>query len=140
MIGRAVLAAACWLVASNAVASCDRPAPVRFAHGAASAEIAGGVPRGMRDCFTIEAQAGQRLSIAQPGHRDTNIVIQLYRPPWRVRDGEDGLDVTGRALPGAEDGADATHWSGELPATGAYLLVIGTSWGGGEYRLRIAIR
>ncbi len=140
MIGRTVLAAVCWLVANNAMASCSKPAPIRFARGAAFAEIAGGVPRGMRDCFTIDARAGQNLSVAQPGRGDTNIVIQLYRPPWRVRDGEDGLDVTGRALPGAADGADATHWSGRLPATGRYLLVIGTSWGGGEYRLRIAIR
>ncbi|HEY6431836.1 MAG TPA: hypothetical protein VIZ17_07605 [Acetobacteraceae bacterium] len=98
------------------------------------------MPRGTRDCFTIEARAGQNLSIAHPGRGDTNIVIQLYRPPWRVRDGDDGLDVAGRALPGAGEGADATHWSGRLPASGAYLLVIGTSWGGGEYRLRIAIR
>jgi hypothetical protein len=77
--------------------------------------------------------------VTQPGRTETNIVIQLYRPPWQTRSTEDGLQITGRALTGAEDGADATHWSGELPARGVYLLVIGTSWGGGAYHLRIAI-
>ncbi len=66
--------------------------------------------------------------------------MQLYRPPWHTRTAEDGLRVTGRALPGAEPGSDATRWSGAVPADGTYLLVIGTSWGGGDYRLRIVIR
>ena len=98
------------------------------------------MPRGERDCFTVAARAGQRLSISQPGRTETNIVLQLYRPPWQVHRAEDSIEIAGRALPGAAEGADATHWSGILPRSGAYLLVVGTSWGGGEYRLRLVLR
>jgi hypothetical protein len=31
-------------------------------------------------------------------------------------------------------------WSGVLPRSSAYLLVVGTGWGGGEYRLRLVLR
>jgi hypothetical protein len=108
--------------------------------GASSAEISGGVPRGERDCFTLAVRVGQRLSISQPGRPETNIVLQLYQPPWHVRRADDSIEIAGRALPGAAEGADTTHWSGVLPRSGAYLLVVGTSWGGGEYRLRLVIR
>lgn len=114
--------------------------PTERNSAALSAVISGGLPRGERDCFTIAARAGQRLSISQPGRTDTNIVLQLYQPRWRVHRAEDSIEIAGRALPGAADGADTTHWAGVLPRSGAYLLVVGTSWGGGEYRLRLVIR
>jgi hypothetical protein len=50
------------------------------------------------------------------------------------------MAVGGTALPGTAEGEDARHFSGALPATGAYLLVVGTSRGSGEYRLRVEIR
>jgi hypothetical protein len=34
----------------------------------------------------------------------------------------------------------ATERTGVLPATGAYLLILGTSRGGGEYHVRVEIR
>jgi len=43
-------------------------------------------------------------------------------------------------LKGAEEGRDAGEWSGRLPTTGPYLLVLGTSRGGGEYRVRVEVR
>lgn len=98
------------------------------------------MPRGDRDCFTIAARAGQRLSISQPSRAETNIVVQLYQPPWHIRRAEDSIEFAGRALPGAAEGADATRWSGVLPRGGSYLLVVGASWGGGEYRLRLVLR
>jgi hypothetical protein len=98
------------------------------------------VPRGDRDCFTIAAQRGQRLSISQPGRARTNIVFQLYEPPWHIRREKDGIAVAGRALPGTAEGVDATHWSGVLPHGGQYLLMVGTTWGGGDYRLHLVLR
>ncbi len=132
---------ACVVFASGArAASCRAPSPVHFAPGATSAELTGGVPRGERDCYTLAALGGQRLAVTQPGRDETNIVLQLYRPPWRIATSAGATTVTGRALPGAGERADARGWSGVLPVSGTYLLVLGTSWGSGEYRVRIAIR
>jgi hypothetical protein len=140
-IGCAVAAALMSLTCSVAAeASCSPPRPVRFAPGSVSAELSGGVPRGERDCFSISAGQGQHLAVSQVNPVDDNIVIQLYRPPWKISTGEDGLSVAGGALPGAGDGDDAAKWSGALPVRGTYLLVVGTSRGSGEYHLRVEIR
>jgi hypothetical protein len=129
-----------FLFCNYALASCDPPRPIRFALGALSTELSGGVVRGDRDCFSIGARDGQHLAIAQVNPVDRNIVVQLYRPAWKISKGADGLTVAGSALPGAGDGDDAPGWSGNLPAGGSYLLVVGTSRGSGEYHLRIEIR
>ena len=113
---------------------------MRFPAGATAAELTGGIPRGDRDCYTIGARAGQTLSLTQPHPVDDNIVFQLYQPPWQVEQDADGPNVTGKALPGAGEGQDAREWSGRLPVNGTYLLVLGTTRGGGEYRVRLQIR
>jgi hypothetical protein len=118
-------------------APCDNPMPVRFAHGAAAADITGGTARGELACFTVRARKGQHISLTQP--KGDNIVLQLYAPPWTITRGTDGIRINGYALPGAREGEDSRAWAGRLPATGSYLLVLGTTWGGGEYRLHIAI-
>jgi hypothetical protein len=126
-----------WSSVSAAGAPCDNPMPVRFAHGTAEAEISGGIVRGELACFTIEARKGQHMSLTQPQH--DNVVLQLYPPPWTITRGADGIRVNGHAMPGALEGEDVKAWAGRLPATGSYLLVLGTTWGGGKYRLRIGI-
>ena len=134
---------ACIVVASalfasqQAWAGCDRPAPVRFPAGAFATDLSGGVARGERACFTIGAGAGQTLSVTQRKSPDSNIVFQLYQPGWKITPGP---DLSGDALKGAADGDDARAWSGKLPAKGNYLLVVGTTRGGGEYNLRVEIR
>ena len=77
------------------------------------------------------------MTVTQTDRGEGNIVLQLYRPPWTIAPSPDGPVVRGTALKGAEEGRDAGEWSGRLPATGAYLLVLGTSRGGGEYRVRV---
>ena len=37
-------------------------------------------------------------------------------------------------------GAAPEAWSALLPRSGSCLLVVRTSWGGGEYRLRLVLR
>jgi hypothetical protein len=135
-----VLAVCACLAGAGEAADCRRPAVIRFAQGASSAQLDGGLPRGTRDCYRFVARVGQHLSIDQPGRTDSNVVLQLYRPPWRVIEAEDRISVAGTALPGARDGDDATGWAGRLPVSGTYLLVLGTSRGSSEYRLRIEIR
>lgn len=87
----------------------------------------------------LEARKGQSLAITQPHPVDDNIVFQLYRPPWTIHRTDDIWGFGGSALPGAGEAQDASTWTGTLPEGGRYLLVVGTSRGGGEYRLRIEI-
>ncbi len=126
--------------ASPAVAGCDQPASVHFAPGTTFAKLTGGIARGERDCFTISARTGQRMTVTQTDRGEGNIVLQLYRPPWTIMPASDGPEIHGATLEGAEEGRDAREWSGQLPATGRYLLVIGTSRGGGEYAVRLEVR
>ncbi len=129
------------LAIPTAHAACDPPASVRFASGANGANLDGGIARGETACFTLGAQAGQTVAVTQRDKGEGNIVLQLYRPGWKItQSAEDGVTVRGTALPGAEEGKDAPAWSGRLPATGTYLLVLGTTRGGGVYRMRIEIR
>lgn len=123
--------------AHPALAGCDRLAPLWFPPGSFTTDLSGGVARGERACFTIGAGTGQTLSVIQRKSPDNNIVFQIYQPGWKVTPGS---DLSGNALKGAADGDDARDWSGKLPAKGFYLLVVGTTRGGGEYNLRIEIR
>ena len=79
------------------------------------------------------------MSLSQPGQQNSNVVVQIYRPQWTIDHSPDGIIVRGQALRGAAEGDDTQAWAGILPAAGKYLLVLGTSWGGGEYRVRVAI-
>ena len=129
-----------WLCMPVAVAAACPPArPVRFATGASEITLSGGIPRGERDCYTLSARKGQMLTVEQSDTPDTNIVLQIYQPPWRIVGSPDQMAVGGTTLPGTAEGEDARRFSGTLPATGDYLLVVGTSRGSGAYRLRVEI-
>jgi hypothetical protein len=136
-IAAALLAQAFWSAAAIA-APCYAPQAIRFARGQSRAEIRGGIARGELDCLTFAALAGQRLS-ASVGSVERNVVFQIYRPGWRTTRTDSGFEVAGTALPGAGEGADASSWSGRLPRTGSYLVVVGTTRGSGEYRLHLRI-
>lgn len=117
-------------------AGCNPPAPLRFAPGTSGAEVKGGVPRGMPDCLTITARAGQVLE-AGITSTERNAVFQIHPPGWRVnRDAYGGVDVSNRTL----TTEDATRARITLPADGTYLIVIGTTRGGADYTLRVSIR
>lgn len=124
-----------WMTVDLSAATCDAPAPITFLRGAFAAEVAGGVPRGLPDCWTVQARAGQRVS-AQVTSSEHNVVFQIYRPGWTAAEGE----PAGQTLPGAGEGQDASVFSGILPETGTYLIVLGTTRGGGEYKLRVEVR
>lgn len=129
-----------WLCMPAAVeAACPPAKPIHFAAGASEIKLSGGIPRGERDCYTLRARQGQILTVEQSDTPDTNIVFQIYQPPWRIVGSPDQMAVGGTTLLGTAEGEDARRFSGTLPATGDYLLVVGTSRGSGEYRLRMAI-
>ncbi len=135
---RLLLAASVAAFASVAAAQ-EGPKAIRFARGATSATIEGAVVRGDRDLYTLDARAGQaaqfRISSAE-----RNAVFQIYAP-GAVHNLRDGVhEVDGTALPGAGETDDATTWSGRLPATGAYLIVVGGTRGNASYRLAVTVR
>jgi hypothetical protein len=132
-----LLAGLCMPAAAEA--ACPPTKPVHFAAGASKITVSGGIPRGERDCYTLPARKGQMLTVEQSDTPDTNIVFQIYRPPWKVVGSPDQMVVGGTTLPGTAEGEDARRFSGTLPATGDYLLVVGTSRGSGAYRLRVEI-
>lgn len=119
-----------------AAQGCQPPRPLQFARGASSAVVEGGVPRGMPDCLSITARAGQVLE-ASITSEERNAVFQLHPPGWRVAvDQWGGVQVNNRTL----TGPDATSLRVTLPADGTYLFVVGTTRGGAGYRLTVSIR
>jgi hypothetical protein len=133
-IGCAILAALMW---ADAAASC-RPVEIRFSPGSSSATLRGGIPRGEPECFVFRARAGQLLSLNVQSTED-NVVMQLFRPGWRIAAGEQAADIAGSAVHGLQPGSDTKRWSGRAPDSGRYLLVLGTTRGGGDYALHIAV-
>jgi hypothetical protein len=101
--------------------------PIRFARGASGAEVAGAVARGETRTYTLEARAGQRMEL-RIASTEKNAVFQLHAPG------------TGEAMPGAAPGDDARQWSGTLPRSGAWRIVVGSTRGGAEYRLSVLVR
>lgn len=112
--------------------------PIRFARGASGAEVEGAVLRGERAMYSIEARAGQRLSLRMTAV-ENNAVFQVYAPGARPERRDYGLEILGTALAGAAEGDDTTEWAGSLPITGGYLLVVGASRGNATYRLTISV-
>ncbi len=126
------------LVATAAVASW-KIEPIRFAPGASRAIVQGVVVRGDQALYTIEAKQDQHMSlrITSP---ESNAVFQLYGPGAEPQSVDSLLHVEGESLPGAGEGDDAMQWSGKLPRSGRYLVVVGGTRGNATYRLRVEIR
>ncbi len=136
-----ILALACLLplgVLDRATAT-DTVQPIRFARGATSAEVAGAVIRGERALYSVGARAGQHL-LAHVTAVEDNAAVQIYEPGAKLERRDYGLDVSGKALPGAGEGDDATRWAGTLPKSGTYLFVVGPTRGNATFRLSVAIR
>jgi hypothetical protein len=113
---------------------------IRFDPGASSKDISGAVIRGERSLYSIGARGGQWLSVNITAAED-NAVFQIYPPGVQAVHRDYGVEIVGsKALPGAAEGEDVKAWSGILPATGAYLIVVGPTRGNATYTLKVAIR
>jgi hypothetical protein len=100
---------------------------VRFARGTSSTTIKGAVVRGDLDRYYIGAKAGQTMTVKITS-LEKNAVFQIYYH------GEE------ESLPGAGDGDDATHWTGELPIDNEYVIVVGGTRGNASYTLTISVK
>jgi hypothetical protein len=99
---------------------------VRFARGTSSAVLKGSVIRGDRDTYILGAGEGQTMTVKITSLEE-NAVFQIYRPGGK------------QTLDGAGEEEDATEWTGELPASGDYTIVVGGTRGNATYKLEIKI-
>lgn len=127
------------MLIANSVAVAWEIEQIRFVAGASSAEVHGGVVRGDQALYSIEARQGQRMSV-RISSTEKNAVFQLYAPGAKPETVDSILQVEGESLPGAGEGDDAMQWSGILPRSGSYLVVVGGTRGNANYRLKVEIR
>ncbi len=138
-VGRSLAVVAFLLIAWLGGPPCARAdgigvEPIRFARGASEAVVTGAVIRGERLLYSIDLRAGQRLTLGITA-AESNAVFQLYAPGARPERRDYGVEVVGKALPGAAEGDDATLWTGILPRTGSYLVVVGPTRGNATFSL-----
>ena len=100
---------------------------VRFPRGSTSTAIKGNVLRGDQDTYLLGARAGQTMTVRITSLED-NAVFQIYKPGGK------------ETLEGAGESEDAMQWSGELPATGDYVIVVGGTRGNATYKLEVKIK
>lgn len=98
---------------------------VRFAKGRSSASYRGAVIRGESDTYVLGASAGQQMSVSISSV-EANAVFQIEGPNGYLR--------------GAEPGTDRTSWSGQLPASGRYRVIVGPTRGNATYSITFSIR
>lgn len=93
---------------------------VRFEAGATSAMVAGGVIRGERSRYRLDANAGQTLNLTLMSLED-NAVLDVYGP--------DGEPLE----------REVTECSLVLPTSGTYTVIVGGTRGNASYELAIEI-
>jgi hypothetical protein len=69
-----------------------------------------------------------------------NAVFQLFAPGAKLETDNSMPQVTGLTLSGVGEGDDAMRWSGRLPQSGRYLIVVGPTRGNASYHLMVTIR
>lgn len=99
---------------------------IKFARGKTSAVVSGAVIRGDRDTYTVGAKTGQKMTVKITSV-EKNAVFQIQTP--------NGIFVAG-----ADEGDDAMNWSGSLPETGDYQIIVGGTRGNATYKLTVTVR
>lgn len=98
----------------------QQPQEIQFKRGASSAEVKGGVARGEVMIYLINAKEGQTMNV-EIQSVEGNAAFKVVDPNTNaVAEGE-------------------KSWSGELPQTGEYQIVVGTERGGASYTLSVSI-
>jgi hypothetical protein len=135
----AILALLSAVAAARAAEPIPSPKPIFFATGSSSGTVGGRVVRGAPALYSVKATAGQTLTVTLTTP-DDNAVFQLYEPGTTVgRDSDGLLEFHGNSLHGAADGEDTTRWSGRLPKSGTYLIVVGGTRGNARYSMDVKV-
>jgi type II secretory pathway pseudopilin PulG len=117
------LAGASFVGNANAAGLVSR---VQFARGDTAATLRGAVVRGDFDIYILRGNAGQSIDVGISSI-ENNAVFQIKGP--------DGAE-----LGGAQSGDDTRNWSGKLPRSGDYRIVVGGTRGNATYKLKVSIR
>ena len=103
-----------------AILMAQQPQEIQFKRGASSAEVKGGVARGEVMIYLINAKEGQTMNVEIQSF-EGNAVFKVVAPNTNaVAEGE-------------------KSWSGELPQTGKYQIVVRTKRGGASYTLSVSV-
>jgi uncharacterized protein YecT (DUF1311 family) len=139
LVRRAAAAIGLALAAAAVVAQAvPRPQPIEFARGASSGRVHGGIARGEVTYYRFAAAEGQWGELAVHSV-EGNAVMTLFEPGWRLVPADGGIRVEGQSASPLAAGDESTSWSGVLPASGEYLVVVGAIRGGAEFDLDLGI-
>ena len=106
----------------------DKPA-IRFAPGTSSATVKGEIGGMDRDTYPLVAKAGQTLAVSVKN--SAKLVLFHIQTP----EGE------GHYLPGAGEDDDAITFTGKLPQSGKYVIIVGAMRGNDtRYVLSVSIK
>ena len=120
---RALLLAALLLLTTvTATAQSDRTRRIRFARGRTTKVIKDAVVRGTLDRYLLRASRGQTL-IVHITSIENNAVFDIGAPGGRHTIAQ-----------------EATDWTGELPRSGDYVIVVGGTRGNATYTLEVTVR
>lgn len=108
-------------VVPTSVAQVGKTRRVQFPKGRTSVVLKGAAVRGTQDKYLVRANGGQTMTLQITSTED-NAVFEVLAPG-------------GRSL-----ASEVTDWSGELPGTGDYTIVVGGTRGNATYSLRVMIR
>jgi hypothetical protein len=107
---------------------------IKFPKGKTATTIEDGLARGEENEYTVKAKAGQMMTMSITSV-EKNAVFDLYelteggeRTPFFDNNGKEVKEVT--------------KWKGKLPGDGAqtYLIVVGATRGGADYKLKVEIK
>ena len=123
------------LATASAAEPLPTPKPVYFATGSTRGTVGGRVTRGAFDLYSLTAAKGQILTVTFTVP-DDNAVFQIYEPDLTIgRDADGAVEFKGTVLPSD----DPTRWSGRLPQSGKYVILIGSTRGSARYSMDIKI-
>ncbi|MBD0343640.1 MAG: hypothetical protein ICV63_02135 [Coleofasciculus sp. Co-bin14] len=103
------------------IAQQTRTRRIRFAPGAVSDVVEDSVVRGTRDIYLLRARKGQTMTLTITS-LEQNAVFDVQAPNGNFIQEE------------------AMSWSGVLPATGDYSVIVGGTRGNATYKLEVTIQ
>ena len=95
---------------------------IRFGRGRTTAVLKGAIVRGEDDRYKLRARKGQTMSVHITSV-ENNAVFEIFAPN------------SGRSMAGV-----GNDWSGKLPRSGDYTIVVSGERGNAEYTLEVTVR